>query len=232
MPTTPGLSRKYPDCHLAPRKYAMVISCVDCRLLDDLVRFLDHDNLTNRYYQVAYAGAAIGLSDSAPDYYPQCSPSSTHRHDDKCVKLDFSCWKAMLYDHVELVLNLTKGDVTDIYIIEHRDCGAYKAFLGDDGDYYGNPSAPLLEDERLEHKKRAEELAKEIREWFATDRIQNLICELRGIQRDTKKVVTPLVRGFLMDLRGNVEPLFDPTIQKAKRTRKQTPATAASEAYV
>ena len=32
---------KYPDDYPAPRKFVLVISCVDYRLLDDLVRFLD-----------------------------------------------------------------------------------------------------------------------------------------------------------------------------------------------
>jgi len=226
MPTTPGLSRKYPDCYLAPRKYALVISCVDCRLLDDLVRFLDHDNLTNRYYHLTFAGAAIGLSDDAPVYYPKCEPPKKHT----CEPMDFSQWKQMLYDHLELVLKLTKGELTDVYIVEHMDCGAYRTFL--DVDYYKDPANPDLEAESDEHRNRAEALAEELGEWFSSVRAAELATELKE-QFGVQSLSPPIVRGFLMDLRGNVKRLFEP-LPAGKRGKKsrQIVGSAGGDCYV
>lgn len=227
MPTTPGLSRKYPDCSLPPRKFALVISCVDCRLLDDLVRFLDHDNLNNRYYHVTFAGASIGLTSKPPAYTPNCGPTPNH----KCLPLDFAQWKRMLYDHVELVLKLTRGDLTDIYIVEHADCGAYKAFLN--VDYYEDPTAPHEKAERKEHSNRAHALAGELLEWFSTECVKNLTADLRGLVKTEEReaIHPPIIRGFMMDLRGNVERLFDPTIHTAAKKGKQK-VDSDGEAYV
>lgn len=201
MPTSPGLSRKYPQCYPAPRKFGLVIGCVDCRLLDDLVRFLDHDNLTNRYYQATFAGCAIGLTAKAPVYHP--------RHDGGGSPvgppLDFSKWKDALLDHLRLVLKLTGGDLTDVYIVEHTDCGAYREFLGT--NYYADPTAPRLKDEREAHAFYARALADELAEWFRTDEAKALGAEL-GLGTDGALLAAPLVRGFLMDLRGGVELLF------------------------
>jgi hypothetical protein len=203
MPTSPGLSRKYPHCYPAPRKFALVIGCVDCRLLDDLVRFLDHDNLNNRYYQVSFAGASIGLSDSAPSYYPRCDKRGKPVGD----RLDFSKWKKALIDHLKLVLKLTKGDLTDVYIVEHADCGAYKEFLKK--DYYENPTNPDSAAEQADHEHYAQALADDLAKWYESNDAKELGKELKHIT-GKKKLAAPLVRGFLMDLRGGVHRLFGP----------------------
>lgn len=223
MPTSPGLSRKYPHCYLAPRKYALVVSCVDCRLLDDLVRFLDHDNLTNRYYHLTFAGCSLGLSSSAPEYHPSC----TKRREHACTAFNLSTWKQELYDHLRLVLTLTKGELTDVYIVEHADCGAYKAFLG--VDYYADPHAPQSDEERQDHLTRSLTLAEELVAWYDSDGAKELAKELKG-QFGLQELQPPLVRGFLMDLRGGVERLFDPP-SLSKRTKKGK-ALAADDCYM
>ncbi|MBN9118982.1 MAG: hypothetical protein J0I06_07450 [Planctomycetes bacterium] len=218
MPTSPGLSRKYPHGYPAPRKFALVVSCVDCRLLDDLVRFLDHDNLTNRYYQVTFAGCALGLSGAAPEYHPQCDHRGKHR----CVSFDLAKWKDTLRDHLRLVLELTNGGLTDVYIVEHADCGAYAALLG--ADYYADPANPDLEGERQAHYHYAMELANELVAWYEMAEAKELGARL-GVA-----LQPPLVRGFLMDLRGGVELLFDPSAvgRRAKKAR----AASAEDDFV
>ena len=207
MPTSPGLSRKYPHGYPAPRKFALVISCVDCRLLDDLVRFLDHDNLTNRYYQVSFAGCALGLSSASPPFHPQCGNRGKHR----CVPFELSKWKDALRDHLKLVLTLTKGELTDVYVVEHADCGAYAALLG--ADYFVDPTHPDTEGERRAHYHYAMELANELVGWYDMAEAKELASEL-GVS-----LQPPLVRGFLMDLRGGVESLFEPSAV-GKRSKK------------
>jgi hypothetical protein len=217
MPTSPGLSRKYPHGYPAPRKYALVISCVDCRLLDDLVRFLDHDNLNNRYYHLTFAGCALGLSKAAPPYHPHCG----HRAEHTCVPFDLSHWKDTLREHLRLVLTLTKGGLTDVYVVEHADCGAYAALLG--VDYYANPADPDTAGEHKAHGHYALELAKELVAWYDTPEAKELEAEL-GVEFHP-----PLVRGFLMDLRGGVEALFDPP---AVRKRQKKARAHAEEDFM
>jgi hypothetical protein len=209
VPTSPGLSRKYPHGYPAPRKFALVISCVDCRLLDDLVRFLDHDNLTNRYYHLTFAGCALGLSSISPPYHPHCG----HRDKHVCVPFDLSHWKSTLREHLRLVLTLTKGALTDVYIVEHADCGAYAAMLG--VDYYADPANPDLEAEHKAHTEYALALANELVAWYDSAEAKELEAEIGA------ELHPPLVRGFLMDLRGGVERLFDPPAvgRKAKKAR-------------
>ncbi|MBY0456982.1 MAG: hypothetical protein K2V38_06575 [Gemmataceae bacterium] len=197
MPTSPGVSRKYPQCYPAPRKFGLVVGCVDCRLLDDLVRFLDHDNLTNRYYQATFAGCAIGLSAKAPTYYPARDPHGNPVG----PPLDFGHWKQTLLAHLKVVLKLTGGDLTDVYIVEHTDCGAYREFLG--ADYYADPAHPDTPAERDAHAHYARSLAEELVAWFQTDEAREW-----GRQLGRGDLRTPLVRGFLMNLRGDVELLF------------------------
>ncbi|HEY1191487.1 MAG TPA: hypothetical protein VGE74_27880 [Gemmata sp.] len=212
MPTSPGVSRKYPQHYPAPRKYALVIGCVDCRLLDDLVRFLDHDNLTNRYYQATFAGCAIGLSSKAPVYYPRCDTAGKPMG----PAMDFSKWQAAALDHLKLVLKLTKGDLTDVYIVEHADCGAYREFIGFD-------SGTDPDREREKHTEYALAFAQELMAWYESPEGKELAAELSA--RYGAEVRPPLVRGFLMDLRGGVDPLFDPpaTGKKPKKARHPEP---------
>lgn len=217
MPTSPGLSRKYPQHYPAPRKYALVIGCVDCRLLDDLVRFLDHDNLTNRYYQATFAGCTIALSSKAPTYYPRC---------DKAGKpvgepMNFAAWQGAALDHLKLVLKLTKGDLTDVYLVEHTDCGAYREFIGLDA--HATPKR-----EREVHTEYARAFAEELVAWYDSREGLELIAELR--ERYGAEVRAPLVRGFLMDLRGCVEPLFD--LPAAGKKAKKARPSADDERYM
>lgn len=196
MPTSPGVSRKYPQCYPAPRKYGLVIGCVDCRLLDDLVRFLDHDNLTNRYYQATFAGCAIGVCSEPP------KPGARNK---SSKPPGFAKWRGTLVDHLKLVLKLTKGELTDVYIIEHTDCGAYRLFL--DRDYYADPSNPDTAGERADHAHYARVLAEDLAGWFESDDAKELEAEIQETNK-AFKLVPPLVRGFLMDLRGGVDLMF------------------------
>ena len=52
---------KYPDvrAYALPEKNVLVISCIDLRLTDNLLEFLHHDNLINRYDHVAIAGTSL-----------------------------------------------------------------------------------------------------------------------------------------------------------------------------
>jgi carbonic anhydrase len=146
-----------PSSYPAPRKNVLLLSCMDLRLLDDIVRFMHRDNLTNRYDQFILAGSSLGAN----------------RH---------SSWNDVLFQHIETAVEL--HGIKDVYILEHRHCGAYEKFLGNEGTFDDSPEGQQKEHQL--HKENAVELANRIYEW----------CE---------KTNNPLnIRALLMDLRGEV----------------------------
>jgi carbonic anhydrase len=81
-----------------------IITCMDFRLLDDVVDFMDALGFNNNYDQFIVAGASLGL-----------------------VQTKFPHWGATALDHMEIGLSLHA--FRDIMIIDHEDCGAYKKFM-------------------------------------------------------------------------------------------------------
>lgn len=168
----------------APRKYVLVLSCVDARLLDDLLHFLDQDNLTNRYYHVTLPGTALGLTD--------------HVENDTDVDelLDqFRRWRQTFIDQVQAAVILTEGKISDIYVVQHEDCGAFRVYLGKD-------AADMTADEELDlHQGYAAALLEDLCNNF--DAVYNPVDgEGHPVQK-----TGPAVHAFYMDLRGHVEHL-------------------------
>ena len=198
LPATP----KYPDDYPAPRKFVVVISCIDYRLLDDLVRFLIHENLTNRYYHVAFAGASLLLSHELDNHGKWPVP--------KCGRPDGRPWRQTLHAHLETVIALTGGRLSDVYIVEHRDCGAYEKFLT--GSHHSSEDEEGKDDERREHTTFALALRAELETWFGE--YQDQADEEQGSKprECTKQPLPelPHVHCFLMGLRGEVERLDEP----------------------
>ncbi len=201
MPTH-STQRAYLDDGPAPRKFVLVISCIDCRLLDDLVRFLDHDNLTNRYYHIAFAGTGLCLTGEIAKYpEPQCG------------RPDFRPWRAMLEEHMKVVVELTGGKFEDVYIVEHRDCGAYAKYLG--ADYYPYDANPKLNEEKRDHTTFAHALRDDLTQWFKTT--LPALAEELGLA----PLRIPHVHSFLMGVRGEVESLDASPKAKKKRQPEQ-----------
>lgn len=205
MPVGTPVHNNYPNDYPAPKKYVLVLSCVDYRLLDDLVRFLDHDNLTNRYYHIALAGAALGVGPNPPVAHAKT----------------FAGWRQTFIDHVRATVTLTEGKLTDIYIVQHEDCGAFKL-------YDGKFECMNLEDQLERNRYYAKILQDDISEHFCGD--YNPPYESKCINKCDEEVVVesagsqdkpttatgtvqhhpPIVHTFFMDLRGNVERLSAP----------------------
>ncbi len=106
----------------------------------------------------------------------------------------------MFFDHLRIAIEL--HDPKDVYIVEHRNCGAYKKFLGlefdDDEASQGK--------ERAAHKKQADALAKVIADWCVKE------------SERTGKKVELRVRSFLTDLRGDVELIGGADEKPARKT--------------
>lgn len=156
--------REFDTTYPPARGPVLLLTCMDLRLLDEVVQFMDHDGLTNRYDHVILAGAALGGLGGG---------SKKHRH-----------WKKTFFNHLKIAHQL--HHIKDVYIIEHRDCGAYREFLGDKGTFTDSEAGK----ERKCHCKYAKKLARKIKDWAK--------------ENDWKLGV----RAFLMDLRGDVSQLY------------------------
>ena len=119
--------RPYPP----PRKNVLLLSCMDLRLIDDLVPFMEGDNLSNRYDQLVFAGSALGV-----------------------IQQDHESWFDVFFQHLDIAVQLHQ--IQDVYIMEHRDCGAYAKFLGQQGKYGDTPSELMREEQ--DHRKFAFQL--------------------------------------------------------------------------
>ncbi len=86
---------------------ALLLSCMDYRLMDDVARYMDGRELNDKYDHVVLAGGALGVTSGK---YP--------------------AWTQTFWDHVGLALQLHQ--VKRVVVIDHRDCGAYKLLVGPD----------------------------------------------------------------------------------------------------
>ena len=86
---------------------ALLLSCMDYRLIDDLVRFMDDRELTNKYDHVILAGASAGA-----------------------FLEKFKDWHETFWSHLKLAIDLHA--IHKVMIVDHCDCGAYKLALGPD----------------------------------------------------------------------------------------------------
>lgn len=155
--------RPYPP----PRKNVLLLSCMDLRLIDDLVPFMEGDNLSNRYDQLVFAGSALGV-----------------------IQQDHESWYDVFFQHLDIAVQLHQ--IQDVYIMEHRHCGAYTKFLGKKGEYGDTPRE--LKREERDHRKYAFQLRDEIQRH----------CQKKVAEGGDAETWDVHVRCFLMDLRGSV----------------------------
>ncbi len=92
-----------------PRKNVLLLTCMDQRLLDETVRFMNDLNLHNRYDQVALAGGAMGVH-----RLPQAPP------DPSCT------WWELFTAHLSTAIDKLHRPINDVFLLDHLDCGAYK----------------------------------------------------------------------------------------------------------
>lgn len=94
-----------PSLPYDPVQNILLLSCMDLRLLDETVAFMHNLGMTNRYDHVILAGAALGASYEGLPH-----------------------WGHTFWDHVDVAREL--HDIREVYILEHRQCGAYRKLLG------------------------------------------------------------------------------------------------------
>jgi carbonic anhydrase-like protein len=104
----------FSSLQFAPRLYAsgagieaLLLTCMDYRLVNEVTFFMNEHSLTNQYDQVILAGATLGV---ATDKFP--------------------AWAETFWKHLELAVQLHQ--VKRVIAIDHRDCGAYKLAYSQD----------------------------------------------------------------------------------------------------
>lgn len=85
---------------------ALMLSCMDFRLVDDLVTFMEAQGLHDNYDHVVLAGASLGVV-----------------HD------TFADWHDTFWQHLVVAKQL--HHIAEVIVIDHRDCGAYRLALGE-----------------------------------------------------------------------------------------------------
>jgi hypothetical protein len=97
---------------------------MDLRFLDEITGFMNHDNLANRYDHVILAGAAFGAL-GAPGGKDECGNA-----------LEMPHWKETFFNHLFAAIKL--HDISDVYILQHRNCGAFHKFFHITKDFTDN----------------------------------------------------------------------------------------------
>lgn len=175
-----------------PRRHVLLLSCMDQRLLDETVGFMNDLNLHNRYDHLTLAGGSMG----AAQLFSNVVVTKT------TVKLP---WKKVFFDHLDAAINTLKREIKDVFLLEHLDCGAYKELY---------PSEQVKKEYKKlndagDFKKLAGLHAKEMRAF--TKEIQKFCREqARKVKPKTgadNRWQGIRVHSFLMDLLGDVHEL-------------------------
>jgi hypothetical protein len=121
---------------------------MDYRLVGAVADYLDGRGLRGKYDQITLAGGAIGvMSDQT------------------------TAWAKTFWQHVALARKL--HGIRKVIIIDHRDCGACKAFVSTD-------CADIREVETVTHMKWMEALANEIAKREPGLEVETLLMDLDG----------------------------------------------------
>jgi hypothetical protein len=126
----------------------LLLSCMDYRLLNEIAGYMHGRGLTDKYDHVILAGASLGaLVDAKPE------------------------WGTTFWNHVEVAKDL--HHITKVMIIDHRDCGAYKVFIGPD-------TAKDKETETRFHTEQLQKLAAALAKRYPQFGVELLLMSLDG----------------------------------------------------
>lgn len=95
----------FSKAHAAGGTDALLLSCMDYRLMDEIEQYMSGRGLRNKYDHVILAGAALGA-----------------------ITDKFPAWNQTFWEHLDVAIKL--HDINKVIVMDHRDCGAYKVILG------------------------------------------------------------------------------------------------------
>lgn len=181
-----------------PRNNVLLLTCMDQRLLDDTVRFMNDLNLHNRYDQVALAGSAMGARLLPDPNLP-----------------DPERWRAVFFLHLQEAINTLHRPIKDVFLLEHLDCGAYK-YLHPVKSVKKKYAVAGPKKRTSLHRRELNEFAWEVKQFIDAQ-------QSSAVGQSAKKKAAAWtdirVSYFVMDLLGEVTQLDVPTDQRDKLTR-------------
>lgn len=136
---------------------ALLLSCMDLRVIDETASLMDELGYKNKYDHVAIAGSSLGVLTATyrgPSQFEAKKGVADLRHFGKTF-----------WNHVDLAIALHQVD--RVVIIEHGDCGAYKYFVKG-----GTLEAPIkTKTPPADCRRKAKNVAAEIEQhkWYANE---------------------------------------------------------------
>jgi carbonic anhydrase len=97
---------------------ALMISCMDYRLADNVHKAMDSLGMTDKYDHVVLAGASAGVVDDT-----------------------FKGWHDTFWSHLDVAIDL--HGIHSVIVVDHRDCGAYKIAFGP--EHAADPDAEMAQ---------------------------------------------------------------------------------------
>jgi carbonic anhydrase len=86
---------------------ALLLSCMDYRLVDDITRYMDGRGMADKYDHIILAGASLGA-----------------------VTSKFPAWNQTFWEHLDVAIKL--HHIHKVFVMDHRDCGAYRVVFNYD----------------------------------------------------------------------------------------------------
>jgi len=150
----------------------LLLTCIDFRFFTLIAQKMCQEGLSGKYDHFILAGAALGATLEFNDaHLPE--PTSD---DCKCKPLlPRLHWQQVFLEHLQIALQL-HATIRRVIIIEHRECGAYKAFLKPEGY---PPPTPKKDPERDAHRKHANRLEEIIHQHFKGLRVDKWLAQLK-----------------------------------------------------
>ena len=96
-----------PQAQAAGTAEALLLTCMDFRLMDEIERYMSARGLRDKYDHVILAGASLG---AVTDKHP--------------------AWNQTFWEHLDLAVQHER--IRRVIVIDHRECGAYKRLLGEE----------------------------------------------------------------------------------------------------
>ena len=96
-----------PQARAAGTAEALLLTCMDFRLMDEIERYMSARGLRDRYVHVILSGASLGaVSEKHP------------------------AWKQTFWEHLGIAAEL--HGIRRVIVMDHRDCDAYQQELGEE----------------------------------------------------------------------------------------------------
>lgn len=97
-----------PEAKAAGATDALLLSCMDFRLMDEIDRYMtEKRGLRDKYDHIVLAGASLGA-----------------------ITDKFPAWNKTFWEHLDVAISL--HNIHTVIVMDHRDCGAYKVILGEE----------------------------------------------------------------------------------------------------